>query len=68
MLLDYYKKLPVYIKVSKGYEVGWHNPLSDPSARRHTANAAHCWILLTFRLDLSATYIGGATVMSRLCT
>ena len=65
MLLDYYQKkleLLVYIKVSKGNKVGWHNPSTDPSARRHTANAAHYWIL-----DLSATCIGSATIMSRLC-
>ena len=66
MLLYYYKnnlKLPVYIKVSKGNKVGWQHASTDPSARRHTANAAHYWIL-----DLSATCIGGATIMSRLCT
>ena len=61
MLLDYYQKkleFLVYIKVSKGNKVGWHNPSTDPSARRHAANAAHYWIL-----DLSATCIGSATSM-----
>ena len=41
MLLDYYKKkleLLVYIKVSKGNKVGWHNASTDPLAQRHTAN------------------------------
>ena len=44
MLLDYYKKkleLLVYIKVSKGNKVGWHNASTDPLAQRHTANTAH---------------------------
>ena len=70
MLLDYYQKkleLPVYTKVSKGYKVGWRNPSTDSSVRRHTANA-HIPTLLDSRLDILATCIGDATVMSQVDT